>query len=60
MIVQHTDWSRVVLLLVLLIFLGCGPSKEQQAVDAFNRGVAHANKGEADFAMARELGYEPE
>ncbi len=61
MIVQHTGWSRVVLLLVLLILSGCGPPKgertmdranEQQAVDAYNRGVAYYARGELDEAIA--------
>jgi Flp pilus assembly protein TadD len=33
-------------------FSGGEPSKEQQAIDALNRGVAHARKREFDEAIA--------
>jgi tetratricopeptide (TPR) repeat protein len=43
---------RTLLVLVLLTLSGCGPSKEQQAVDAYNRGLARYHKGELDEAIA--------
>ena len=35
---QFSLWT---VLLGLLLLSGCGPSREQQAVDAFDRGVAY-------------------
>ena len=50
---QRTVGRGVVLLLGLLAFSGCGPSKEeQQAIDAYNRGVAYTQKHEFDKAIA--------
>jgi tetratricopeptide (TPR) repeat protein len=55
------QFSLRTLLIGLLVISGCGPSKgekamdvdnEQQAVDAFNRGVAYYAKGELDEAIA--------
>ena len=43
---------RTPLVFALLVLSGCGPTKEQQAVDAYNRGVAHAEKSEFDKAVA--------
>ena len=43
---------RTPLMLALLVLSGCGPSKEQQAVEAFNRGVTRAEKGECEKAIA--------
>lgn len=37
---------------VLLAVPGCGPSKEEQAVDAYNRGLGYARTGEHDKAIA--------
>ena len=48
-------WHRFsipMLLIGLLAFSGCGPSDEQQAVEAYNRGVAYYDKGEYDKAIA--------
>ena len=54
MTTQRTDWTGTVLLLGLLVLLsGCGPSKEEQAIDAYNRGVAHDGIGEHDKAIAQ-------
>ena len=36
----------------LFILSGCGASKEQQAVDAYNRGVIYGKNGEPDKAIA--------
>ena len=49
---QRAAWTRTVLLSGLLVLSGCGPSKEQQAIDAYNRGVDHLDKGEFDKAIA--------
>ena len=46
------QFSLRMLLLGLLIFLGCGASKDQQAIDAVSRGVDHGKKGEHDKAIA--------
>ena len=43
---------RMVLLVGLCVFSGCGPSDEQQAVDAYNRGLACYHKGELGLAIA--------
>ena len=52
---------RTPLVFALLVLSGCGPSQgertmdtanEQQAVDAYNRGVDHFNQGELDKAIA--------
>jgi len=40
------------LVFALLILSGCAPSKQQQALDVYNRGVAYLNKGEYDEAIA--------
>jgi len=45
-------FSQRALLLGLLVFSGCGPSKEQRAVDAYNRGIAYAEKADYDRAIA--------
>jgi tetratricopeptide (TPR) repeat protein len=43
----------VVVLFVGLSFLsGCGPSREQQAIYAYNRGIGRHNEGEYDKAVA--------
>jgi hypothetical protein len=34
------------------VISGCGPSKEEQAIDAFNRGVDGDEKGDLDDAIA--------
>ena len=39
---------RGLLVPVLLILSGCGPSKEQRAVDAYNRGGVYGKKGDRD------------
>ena len=41
-----------VLLLLLLALSGCGPSQEEQAIDAYNRGIDYGEKGEYDMAIA--------
>jgi hypothetical protein len=55
----------VPLLKRLLALFGCGPSREQRAIEAYRQGFAHMMQGEsdsaiADFAKARQLGFEPE
>jgi len=40
------------LVFALLVLSGCGPSKEHQAVEAFNRGVDHYERGEFNKAIA--------
>ncbi len=40
------------LLLGPLLLLVCGASKDQQAIDAFDRGVDHVENGEHDEAIA--------
>jgi tetratricopeptide (TPR) repeat protein len=35
-----------------LLLFGCGPSKEQQAIDARNSGLSHFENGEYDNAIA--------
>ena len=49
---QQLGWTLAVLLSGLLVLSGCGPSKEQQEIDAFNLGVDHAEQGEYDKAIA--------
>jgi tetratricopeptide (TPR) repeat protein len=39
------------MLLCLLVLSGCGPSKEQQAADAFQKGMKHYVVGEFDKAI---------
>jgi len=46
---QVRPWT---VLLGLLVLSGCGPSKEQQAVDAYNRGVVYGKKGDRDKEIA--------
>jgi tetratricopeptide (TPR) repeat protein len=41
------------LLLFLLALSGCGPSKEQQAADAFQKGMKHFVVGEFDKAIQK-------
>ncbi len=43
---------RTLLAVGLVVVLGCGPSKEQQATDAYNRGLARDEKGESEKAIA--------
>ncbi len=49
---RRTVGRGAVLLLGLLASSGCGPSKEEQAIDAYKRGNAYAEKGEFDKAIA--------
>ena len=49
---QQTGRSWASSLLGLLGISGCGPSIEQQAIDALNRGVDYAENGEFDKAIA--------
>ena len=42
---------RIALIVGLLVLSGCGPSEEQQARDAFDRGIAHAEKDQLDEAI---------
>ena len=49
---QKTGWTGTALLVALLAFSGCGPSKERQAIDAFDRGNVHSGEGEFDKAVA--------
>ena len=37
---------RTPLVFALLVLSGCGPSKEDGAIDAYNRGVDHYEQGE--------------
>ncbi|MFC1597359.1 tetratricopeptide repeat protein [Planctomycetota bacterium] len=46
---QARPWT---VLLALLVLTGCGPSKEQRAIDAYSRGDAHFDKGELDEPIA--------
>ena len=46
---QVRPWT---VLLGLLVLSGCSPSREQQAIDACNRGIAHDERGEYDNAIA--------
>ena len=63
--VHRAGWASLALLIGLLVVFGCGPSKEERAIEVYNRGITYEHNGEpakaeADFAKARELGYEPE
>jgi tetratricopeptide (TPR) repeat protein len=49
---QRTVGRAAVLLVGLLLLAGCGASKEQQAIDAYDRGVAHYENREIDQAIA--------
>ena len=59
--VQHPGWLPVAGLAGLLLLSGCGPLEEgpktnsgdqQPAIDAYDRGMDHAKKGEFDKAIA--------
>ena len=43
---------RELLIMMLLVISGCGSSKEEQAIDACRRGVAHYERGDLDEAIA--------
>ena len=43
---------RTPLVFALLVLSGCGPSKEQQAIDACNQGIAQDKRGEYDIDAA--------
>ena len=48
---QPIPRTAAILLVGLLIFSGCGQVTEQLAIDAYNRGVDHAIRGEFDKAI---------
>jgi tetratricopeptide (TPR) repeat protein len=50
--VRRASWIGLALLIGLLVVFGCGPSEEQRAIDAYNRGVDHHEKSEVNEAIA--------
>ena len=49
---RHRFRLRTPLVFALLVLSGCGPSKEQQALDANKWGADHYERGELDEAVA--------